>query len=102
VVAVSALEAPGRAKRALRMALAARDAHADRRIATGPLNHWFRDLRRGPGGEAYDAVRYVSQAEGGAGIVLLNCTCARASTRVEGQPSSFVSCSFATRAEAAA
>ena len=37
--------------RALALAVQTRDAHVERRIATGPLNAWLADVKRGPGGE---------------------------------------------------
>ena len=61
IVACSALESPGRARRALRFALKAHDANVAKRVSTGALNTWFRDFRRGPRGEAFAAVRYLAQ-----------------------------------------
>ena len=61
VVACSAVHAPARARRALALAVQTRDAHVERRIATGPLNAWLADAKRGPGGERLAAVRYAAQ-----------------------------------------
>ena len=61
VVACSAVRAPARARRALALAVQTRDAHVERRIATGPLNAWLADAKRGPGGERLAAVRYAAQ-----------------------------------------
>ena len=61
VVACSAVQAPARARRALALAVQTRDAHVERRIATGPLNAWLADVKRGPGGERLAAVRYAAQ-----------------------------------------